>query len=46
MNCYVVTTGKGEVWVTFTLTMNQARIRFMATFPGSEIASIVEAKEF
>lgn len=41
-----MTTGKGEVWVTYAFTINQARELFRAKFYGKELASIVEAAHF
>ena len=46
MRCFVVTTGKGEVWVTYARTSSVAITAFLAKFPGSEVASIVEAEQF
>lgn len=46
MRRWVITTGRGEVYVTLAQTANQAAIDFNRKFAGLDIASIVEATEF
>lgn len=46
MKYFVVTTGKGDVWVTYAGTNGRASSKFTKLFPGASIASIIEAQSF
>lgn len=46
MKCFVITTGKGDTWVTYARSSNSALAQFQVKFPGSVVASIVEAEQF
>jgi hypothetical protein len=46
MKRWVITTGKGEVYITSAFSAYKAMTAFNKRFAGLEIASIVEAIEF
>lgn len=43
---WVITTGKGDVYVTFAVSAGAAMFKFNQRFQGLEVASIIEATEF
>lgn len=44
--CFVITTGRGEVYVTLAKSRSEALTDFGRKFMGLQVASIVEAVEF
>ena len=46
MRRWVLTTDRGEVWVTLHHSAAQARTLFHKKFPGLTVSSVIEATEF